>query len=123
MRRKPEAAKQAAIEEEKRLLYVAMTRARDRLYIAGWLQKGLSDAPADSWYALAAAALSDTQRQSLAAGEQPLAAQKETSETPPDRETETPFEVPVETPFKTGASPDWVSQGSPAKQCRSCLFG
>ena len=118
-----EAAKQAAIEEEKRLLYVAMTRARDRLYIAGWLQKGLSDAPAYSWYALAAAALSDTQRQSLAAGEQPLAAQKETSETPPDRETETPFEVPVETPFKTGASPDWVSQAAPPNSAGHAFLG
>ncbi len=37
-------------EENRRLLYVAMTRARDRLYVAGYLGKrGL---PSDSWYAM-----------------------------------------------------------------------
>ncbi len=38
--------------EERRLLYVAMTRARDRLYIGGYLQAGQDDTkiPEMSWY-------------------------------------------------------------------------
>ena len=42
--------RKAELEEYHRLLYVAMTRARDRLYICGWSQK---DAPEKaSWYEL-----------------------------------------------------------------------
>ena len=41
----------AAQEEEyRRLLYVAMTRAEDRLYVCGW--QGSKKAPEDCWYAL-----------------------------------------------------------------------
>jgi ATP-dependent helicase/nuclease subunit A len=43
--------KQADREEYHRLLYVAMTRARDRLYICGW--QGQKETPEkDSWYQL-----------------------------------------------------------------------
>lgn len=41
--------KQEEAEEYRRLLYVAMTRAEDRLYIAGWKPKGKNVAQ-DSWY-------------------------------------------------------------------------
>ena len=44
------AERQADKNELDRLLYVALTRARDRLYIAGF--EGLRDAPADCWYNL-----------------------------------------------------------------------
>ena len=72
-----EAADQAAREEEKRLLYVAMTRARDRLYISGWLQKGHKHPPTDSWYAMLNETLDETARDDLAAGEMPLPNQNE----------------------------------------------
>jgi ATP-dependent helicase/nuclease subunit A len=53
------AAKQAAEarreEEYHRLLYVAMTRAEDRLYVCGWNTKNA--APAGCWYNLIAAGL------------------------------------------------------------------
>ena len=43
-------ARKAELEEYHRLLYVAMTRARDRLYVCGWSQK---EAPEKaSWYEL-----------------------------------------------------------------------
>lgn len=45
------AGDQAALAEYYRLLYVAMTRAEDRLLIAGY-RKGTKEAPATSWYAL-----------------------------------------------------------------------
>ena len=45
-----QAERQADKNELDRLLYVALTRARDRLYIAGF--EGTREAPADCWYHL-----------------------------------------------------------------------
>ncbi len=42
-------------EEYRRLLYVAMTRAEDRLVLCGW--RGTKSAPAENWYELARAGL------------------------------------------------------------------
>jgi ATP-dependent helicase/nuclease subunit A len=42
--------KQKSIEEYRRLMYVALTRAEDRLYICGYARK--DEAAADSWYKL-----------------------------------------------------------------------
>jgi ATP-dependent helicase/nuclease subunit A len=61
------AAKQAAkarmLEEHRRLLYVALTRARDRLYICGFEgKKGLKP---ESWYALAEAAAKRVGRETV----------------------------------------------------------
>src|SRR5262245_32445492 len=56
-----EAARQAERHADKheldRLLYVALTRARDRLYLAGF--EGMRDAPPDCWYHLIRQALDD----------------------------------------------------------------
>jgi ATP-dependent helicase/nuclease subunit A len=50
------AARQRAQEQEyRRLLYVAMTRARDRLYLCGWHTK--NKPPAGNWYELVEGAL------------------------------------------------------------------
>jgi ATP-dependent helicase/nuclease subunit A len=38
-------------QEQCRLLYVALTRAQDRLYIGGWVRSG-KEAPQDCWYRL-----------------------------------------------------------------------
>ena len=43
-------AREAQEEEYRRLLYVAMTRAEDRLYVCGW--QGRDTPPDDCWYAL-----------------------------------------------------------------------
>ena len=45
-----QAAKQAQLEEYRRLLYVAMTRAADRLYVCGWRTRVNTAEP--SWYDL-----------------------------------------------------------------------
>lgn len=42
--------KQADEEEYRRLLYVAMTRAEDRLYVGGALPRKRKDVPDDCWY-------------------------------------------------------------------------
>ncbi len=47
-----EARKQALQAEHERLLYVALTRARDRLIVCGWQQgRGRGEIAPDSWYA------------------------------------------------------------------------
>jgi ATP-dependent helicase/nuclease subunit A len=51
-----EAAAVSAAEEEKRLLYVALTRARDRLYIGGYLSRKSAKLPVNCWYDRLAAA-------------------------------------------------------------------
>ncbi len=48
-------AREAALEEYRRLLYVAMTRAKDRLYIAGFA--GKRDASTTSWHDMIRSAL------------------------------------------------------------------
>ncbi|MDH3579779.1 MAG: double-strand break repair helicase AddA [Hyphomicrobiales bacterium] len=47
--------RQAEREEHNRLLYVAMTRARDRLYVCGW--QGAKKRPQECWYNLVSAGL------------------------------------------------------------------
>jgi len=52
-----EAVRTRRDEEYRRLLYVAMTRAEERLYVCGW------DAPQEtSWYAMVAAAMNEVAR-------------------------------------------------------------
>ena len=48
-------ARAAQDEEYRRLLYVAMTRAEDRLYVCGW--QGRDTPPEDCWYALVRAGM------------------------------------------------------------------
>ena len=50
-------AKRKQDEEYRRLLYVAMTRAEDRLYVCGC--KGKNDVPESSWYGLVSSAMKD----------------------------------------------------------------
>jgi ATP-dependent helicase/nuclease subunit A len=45
------AARRRDLQEYRRLLYVALTRAQDRLYVCGW-QPGRASNEAESWYAL-----------------------------------------------------------------------
>ncbi len=52
-----ERARELQAEEYRRLLYVAMTRARDRLYICGW--ETARGAPDDCWYQLIRDAMED----------------------------------------------------------------
>ncbi|MFA7429606.1 MAG: double-strand break repair helicase AddA [Rhodospirillaceae bacterium] len=50
-----DAAKTAQMQEYRRLLYVALTRAEDRLIVCGW--DGLRAAPEECWYSLVADAM------------------------------------------------------------------
>ena len=65
-----EAAKRAEAEEHKRLLYVALTRPRDRLYVAGF--QGKRKPPADCWYELITQGLGDVLAPAVAADGRPV---------------------------------------------------
>jgi ATP-dependent helicase/nuclease subunit A len=56
VRQRVEALRELAREEYRRLLYVAMTRARDRLYVTGTLKERATD-QVGGWYALVRKAL------------------------------------------------------------------
>ena len=69
--REARARTRAAQEEEyRRLLYVAMTRAEDRLYVCGW--QGRDTPPEDCWYALVRSGLESLK------GVEPLAMPEDT---------------------------------------------
>ncbi|NQU58952.1 MAG: PD-(D/E)XK nuclease family protein, partial [Rhodospirillales bacterium] len=60
-----EEAAQLRAQEYRRLLYVAMTRARDRLYIGGW--EGQRKPPEDCWYNLIESALQGVAEEAVSA--------------------------------------------------------
>lgn len=47
--------------EDMRLLYVALTRAQDHLYMCGYAQKATLEAPEDSWYAALSGIISEAE--------------------------------------------------------------
>ncbi|ODA67779.1 ATP-dependent helicase/nuclease subunit A [Methyloligella halotolerans] len=92
-------AKDAELEEYHRLLYVAMTRARDRLYIGGWKPGREGNG---SWYDLARAALRGL-----------LSEAEDAEGRPVHRLTSPPDKVVPEAPRRPGedeaqALPDWA---------------
>ncbi len=98
------------MEEYRRLLYVALTRARDRLYVCGYL--GLRNAekgpPQGSWYDLVAAGfdhLAPTQSIALPWGDE-----ARRFETNSDSRGEA---EPPSVSTKTHATPDWLRQPAP----------
>ncbi len=116
-----EAAAQAALQEEKRLLYVAMTRARDRLYIGGWLPKGRKQAPPNSWYALIEAAFTDATRSRLAAGETPL--QKGDGESDKDNDRDKDNDTDGGNGAPALNPPDWLTQAAPRDAAGHAFYG
>ena len=100
-----EAENARALEEERRLLYVALTRAEDRLVVCG-KHYGQDKEPApDSWYAMVAAGMAR-----LGDG----ASCPQTAS--PDRVSLAPTTSAQETlPAWAGAAPDWTHAAPPAE--------
>ena len=98
------------LEEYRRLLYVAMTRARDRLYIAGWERKNRSESAEhgrdeNSWYELilpALSAMDGVSRQETPNGA--LFSRATSQQTGP-----IPEDATAEPVSATPAPPDWLS--------------
>ncbi|MGB0681237.1 MAG: double-strand break repair helicase AddA [Magnetovibrionaceae bacterium] len=75
-------------EEYARLLYVALTRAEDRLYVAGW--QGQKNLPEHSWYARIQEAWGDLltpHPEETDAGDEPIRRMTRPQEVEPSRET------------------------------------
>tara|TARA_B110000971_G_scaffold213255_1_gene243848 strand:- start:1573 stop:5097 length:3525 start_codon:yes stop_codon:yes gene_type:complete len=112
-----------AKQEEKRLLYVALTRARDRLYIGGWLAKRQKEPPKDSWYDMMDSGLGQSwldaageavnARQWLAAGEVPLPV--------PESQDEDTSEEAARAAVPP--TPDWLFEPAPRDENAYRYFG
>ena len=103
-----ETARIRRMQEYRRLLYVAMTRTRDRLYVCGWENKrGRSDG---CWYDLVETALrEDADEIDLGFGEPALRICEAQTAQPDSKGTETQDFV------KAGKLPLWAEQPAPAE--------
>jgi ATP-dependent helicase/nuclease subunit A len=116
-----ERQQELAKQEEKRLLYVALTRARDRLYIGGWLAKRQKAPPTDSWYDMMESGLGQgvgdgeeiNARQWLAAGEAPLPS--------PEGEARDPLDEAARASVPPIA--DWLFEEAPRDENAFRYFG
>jgi ATP-dependent helicase/nuclease subunit A len=103
-----EAARAEASDEYRRLLYVAMTRAAERLIVCG--VKGKNKIPDGCWYQLVHDALKDGCVSELADdGESKVWRYRKTPE-PPAKKSDPP--APAR---KTEPLPDWLAQNVPAE--------
>ena len=96
-----EAFSKAQADEYRRLLYVALTRARDRLYITGFNYDDKAQTP--SWYNLIQEALQDVPEDEH--GIKRL--------TCPQRESSTPVSYSLHQPSKDPVIPDWAITPAP----------
>ncbi|MFZ0398107.1 MAG: double-strand break repair helicase AddA, partial [Methyloceanibacter sp.] len=98
-------ARKAELEEYHRLLYVAMTRARDRLYVCGW--QGVKKREDNCWYDLVEQGLRELLTE--AAGYDGKPVQRLISE------QTVPVKAPCEAEAAAAAElPDWATQPAPA---------
>jgi len=106
-----EDSERRAREEHRRLLYVALTRARDRLYICGF--KGRNAPNAHSWYALAERAAQDIG--------QPVKERGMTLHALGKAEFETAVAVRGDSILKAEL-PNWVLKDAPQERARPRLI-
>jgi ATP-dependent helicase/nuclease subunit A len=100
-----DASSHAELEEYNRLLYVAMTRAQDRLYLCGW--RGMKNVPNKSWYKLLESGLQGSLEKMNGLDGTSVRAYRSPQEAPVKQAEEpTP-------PAEPAAMPDWAK--TPAK--------
>ena len=99
-------------QEYRRLLYVAMTRARDRLYIAGY--EGKTALPANCWYNLAAAALKPQMTEVMDESGRVIWRMEKAS-----GQDKRPLEPDVEALRPTPPMPDWLLKPARVETIRS----
>ena len=115
-------AKRARMEEYNRLLYVALTRAEDRLLVCGWQTR--SELPDESWYAILHRSMSR-----LRAIAEPLGDVGERWEgsvlvhsteqvAPATASRSAEPGVPVPLPGWAGSPPDWLALALPTEPVR-----
>ncbi len=99
-------ARTAQEEEYRRLLYVAMTRAEDRLYVCGW--QGRDTPPEDCWYALVRSGMKGLDGVEILAGPEGEAlvhAEPQTAPLPPPAEPVAAGDAPPPLPPELLAPP------------------
>lgn len=100
-----EAARSAAEAEHRRLLYVAMTRAKDRLIVCG--ARGAKEPPSGCWYRLVADALvADAEEIASDSGEGTIWSWRKS----PAREAAHPPAPPASAGAAQQALPDWLAR-------------
>lgn len=112
--------KTKALEERKRLLYVAMTRAKDELYIAGSLtsktEKEKTGAPQNSWYKFIKDAINKTDAKVQMRSIRDFFSQEPIMRLGPnpkfDRQPKLPFDMDL---FKI---PAWAHRNPPAERAK-----
>ena len=98
-----EAAQAAEMDENLRLLYVALTRACDRLYLGGYLQARRTSPDGDSWMEFLQAAMEKLEAKQDDSGVWRLG----------DEAAATPKNAPSTAPAPAPAAPDWLGQNPP----------
>jgi ATP-dependent helicase/nuclease subunit A len=117
-----EAAKARRMEEYNRLLYVALTRAEDRLVVCGWETR--RQIPDESWYAVIAEGLKllSPEAEPLAdvgiawPGEVLFCSSQQRAAPRRDREHTIPASTPI--PAWAGQAPDWRPAPPPVEPVR-----
>ncbi len=104
-----EEAAQLRAQEYRRLLYVAMTRARDRLYIGGW--EGSRKPPEDCWYNLIDSALQGLAEEVVTASGESVLRMSNAQDAPPDGKPE----ADVALSEQSVTLPDWALQPPPSE--------
>jgi len=101
-----EQAQEEARREYRRLLYVAMTRARDRLYIGGW--EGKNELPGGCWYNLIEPAMRDVGEEVEMPSGEVVYRLAQPQDAAPDRDKEITDHAPT-----TTDAPDWALAPAP----------
>ena len=112
------AARRRRIEEYNRLLYVALTRAEDRLVVCGWAPRG--EAPAESWYQSVARGLARLEGVCAAPGPASWAPEIRRLEraAPMRPAAAVPDARPPSLPGWAGAAPGWRGHPPPEEPAR-----
>ncbi len=96
-------------QEYRRLLYVAMTRARDRLYIGGW--EGKNEPSEDCWYKLIEPAFREISREvQTSTGESVLRLSNPQEEKPDSKD-----DSPSRRMGEVRSPPDWALKQAPSE--------
>ena len=99
-------AKRAEEEEHRRLLYVALTRPRDRLYVAGF--EGKRQRPAGCWYDLISQGLGDVLIGATAADGTNVLRYQSVQDAPHEAQREVAADADAARPL-----PDWATRPAP----------
>ena len=107
-RRARESARIRQEQESRRLLYVALTRAEDRLYIGGF--EGIRGRSAGCWYDLIERAMQEIGRSVKSSTDQEILTLRSEQTEPPDQAGARDAQVASNAPL-----PDWAHRAAPAE--------